>query len=91
MPEDFDRRGFIRRASIGAAAVGALTVAGSSVLGDASASAAPKKANEPVLDGSDVIAHVVDARTGEMSILVGEREVKVHNRDLAQQVMRVAR
>jgi len=94
MPEDFDRRNFIRRASMGAAAVGALTVAGGSVLGDvASAVAATPKAasTSELLDGSDVIAHVVNARTGEISILVGTREIQYRNRDLAQQLIRATK
>jgi hypothetical protein len=92
VPEDFDRRNFMRRASMGAAAVGALSVAGGSILGGAaSADAAtpPAAAPEgPVLDGSDVIAQVVDARAGVISILVGTREIKYVDRDLAQKLMR---
>jgi hypothetical protein len=94
MSEDFDRRSFMRRTSMGAAAVGALTVAGGSVFGDvASASAATPKAeptHEAVLDGSDVIAHVVNARTGEISILAGTKETKYIDRDLAQKLIRAA-
>jgi hypothetical protein len=92
LPDNFDRRSFIRRTSMGAAAVGALTVAGG-VFGDvASANAATAKPTpHEVLDGSDVIAHVVDARTGEISILAGTQEITLINRDLAQQLVRATR
>jgi hypothetical protein len=91
--EAVDRRGFIRRVSAGAAAVGTATVVGPALLGDSRASAVPaaRGSDQPVLDGTDVVAHVVDARTGEMSIMVGTREVKLVNRDLAQQLMRATR
>jgi hypothetical protein len=80
---------------MGAAAVGALSVAGESVFGGAATAnaAAPKPAakHQELLDGSDVIAHVVDARTGEISILVGTREITLINREMAQQLVRATR
>jgi hypothetical protein len=99
--EDFDRRSFIRRTSMGAAAAGALAVTGAGILGEASSAsaatpktAAPKTAeshDEALLEGSDVLAQVVNARTGEISILVGTREIKYINRGLAQELMRAAK
>jgi hypothetical protein len=84
----------MRRTSMGAAAAGALTVVGGSVFGDvASANAAAPKVAEKhhdVIEGSNVIAHVVNARTGEISILAGTKEIKYVNRELAQQIMRAA-
>jgi hypothetical protein len=94
MPENLDRRGFIRRASMGAVAVGAASVAGTGFLGDmSSANAATPAAtrHEDILDGADVLAQVVNARTGEMSILVDEREIKFYDRDLAQKLIRATR
>jgi hypothetical protein len=93
--EDFDRRTLIRRASLGAAATGALTIVGGGLFsGTASASAAPAKAEHKptdLLDGHDVLVHVLDARTGEISVLHGTREIKFIDRDLAQQLTRITK
>jgi hypothetical protein len=80
---------------VGAAAVGALAAGGTGLLsaGSSALAATPRssEAQEPIIDGSDVIAHVVDARRGKISILVGEREITYTNRRLAQELMRAAR
>lgn len=95
MTDNLDRRHFIRRTSMGAAAVGALAVTGGGVFAAPSAATAAVPAAEPppepVLDGSDIVAHVIDARSGQISILVGTREVNYVNRDLAQQLIRATR
>jgi hypothetical protein len=44
----------------------------------------PEHSHEPI------VAHVRNARTGELSLLVGEREVTVHDRDLAARIARAA-
>ena len=77
---------------MGAAAVGAMTVAGGSVLAEPALASTPHRANSahPVVDGSDVIAHVINARTGELTILAGDREFKVVDRDLAQRLIRLS-
>jgi hypothetical protein len=75
--------------------VGALAAGGTGLLsaGSSASAASPKRSesHEPIIDGSDVIAHVVDARRGTISILVGEREITLTNRRLAQELMRAAR
>jgi hypothetical protein len=94
MPDNLDRRSFIRRTSMGAAAVGAIAVSGVDLFSAAPANAATSAAHPvdaPVLDGADVIAHVVNARTGEIAILAGTREIKYVNREMAQQLMRATR
>lgn len=98
MPENFDRRSFIRRSSLSAAAVGAIGVTGGTILDAATpANAATTDPNgdavkaAPVLEGQDVVVHLHDARTGELSILSGDHEIHTFNRDLAQQLMRAAR
>jgi hypothetical protein len=79
---------------MGAAVAGAVATGGVGFLSSSGAAAATRSSSEdtfdgPVLDGSDVIAHVVDAKTGEISILVGTREIKYTNLDMAQQLVRV--
>ncbi len=90
MPENISRRRFIRRASVSAAAVGAVAAGGTSLLGAAGTADAAPAPEGPVLEGSGVIAHVVDAKKGEISILFGTREVTYTNRDMAQQLLRAA-
>ena len=94
MPDIISRRRFLRHASLGTAVVGAVAAGGASVFGAAgtasAASASPSSPDAPVLDGSGVIAHVTDARKGEISILVGTREIKYTNRDMAQQLLKAA-
>jgi hypothetical protein len=96
MPE-ISRRRFLRDASVGAAAVGAVAAGGAGVfaaIGGNSAGAAPlafsAESDTPALEGSGVLAHVDNAKTGEMTIFVGTKEIKFTSRDLAQQLLRAA-
>ena len=92
---DLSRRQFLRHASIGAAAAGVAAVGGTAVFtAISSAEAAPlafsASSDTPTLEGSDIFAHVVDAKTGQITILVGTKAVSYTNRDLAQQLLRAA-
>ena len=92
---DFTRRHFLRTASIGAAATGVIAAGGAGLLeAVGSAGAAPLAAESspatPTLEGSDIFAHVVDARSGEMTIFVGTKAVSYKNQDLAQLLLRAA-
>ena len=92
---DFTRRQFLRRASYGAAATGVIAAGGAGLLeAVGSAGAAPLAADSspasPTLEGSDIFAHVVDARSGEMTIFVGEKAVSYKNQNLAQQLLQAA-
>ena len=53
-------------------------------------SAADSSPATPALEGSDIFAHVVDARSGEMTIFVGTKAVSYKNQDLAQLLLRAA-
>jgi len=86
MSDKISRRLFFRHASAGAAAAGALAVGGMGVF-----TAAEGISSGPLLEGSGLIAHVVDAKKGTISILVGTRAITYTNRDMAQQLMRAAR
>ncbi len=87
MPEDLSRRRFFQQASVGVAAAGALAVGGAGIL----AAERVHASSGPLLDGSGVIAHVVDAKKGVISILVGTREIIYTNRDMAQELLRATR
>jgi hypothetical protein len=73
------RRAFVKR-SAGAAA--GATVIGALIADQAGAQA---------LDSDPVVAYVSDPRRGEISLMIGEREVSVRDRNLAAQIVRAAR
>jgi hypothetical protein len=75
------RRGFVKN-SAGAAA-------GVTVIGALAAEAA-----EARVDGAGkepIVAYVSDPRKGEISVMSGEREKKIRDRDLAARIRRAAR
>jgi hypothetical protein len=76
------RRGFVRN-SIAAAA-------GVTALGTLSTEVAQAQA-QPDPEAGPVIAHVRNARTGEISVMAGERTVTVQDRQLAASIARAAR
>lgn len=78
---DPTRRGFLVIAGAGAAAVGAATVA-------PAVGAAPVRA--PSEASGPLVAYVSDMQSGEVTLMVGEREVVVHDRDLAARLARAA-
>jgi hypothetical protein len=78
------RRGFLALAGAGAAGAAALAAAGPAAASGAEV-AGPAASREPL------VAHVRDPRTGEIAVLVGEREVVVHDRALAARLARIAR
>ncbi len=99
MPDNISRRRFLRQASVGTIAAGAVTVGGIDLLGGTASAAPvasphhPETASSPdtsVLEESGIVAHVTDAETGRISILVGTREISYTNRDMAQQLLRAA-
>jgi hypothetical protein len=77
---DSTRRGFVKNS---AAAAAGMTVVGALLTEEAQARVAAH-------DGP-VVAYVHDARTGEISVLAGDREVHVHDRKLAARIAGVAR
>lgn len=84
---DQSRRLFLKSASLGAAAVG---VAAAFPLVEASAaSAAAVERSGPVHEGP-LMAYVSDRRSGEVTVMVGEREVVRHDPDLADRLARLA-
>lgn len=79
------RRAFLGKVSAGAALLGVATA----VSGSVSASSAHTRAGAPDhsrLSNEPVVAYVRDARTGEISLLVGTREVTIRDPHLAAQL-----
>jgi anti-sigma factor RsiW len=73
---------------LGIAATGALAgAAGGAVLGAGATPAAPAST-----EGADgvVVAHVVDARTGDIDVYVGEQQVRIRDRSVAARLRSAA-
>jgi hypothetical protein len=92
---DVTRRQFLRHASLGAAVTGVLAAGGAGLFQAVSSSDATSLPFEsspatPTLEGSDVFAHVVDAKSGQITIFVGTKAISYTSPDLAQQLVRAA-
>ncbi len=75
------RRGFLTMAGAGAVAVGAASVAPAA----AGPAQAPADAQGPL------VVYVSDMQHGELTLMHGEREVVIHDRDLAARLAHAAR
>ncbi len=73
------RRGFVKNS---AATAAGMTVVGALLTEEAQARVA--------VHGGPVVAYVHDARTGEISVLASDREVRVRDRKLAARIANVA-
>jgi hypothetical protein len=97
MSASLSRRGFLAKSALGVAAGVAATVAATSGLATAgSLLAAPvatdTDANSDVTPiGEDVVAHVRNASTGEVSLMVGHSEIVYHDRALVGRLLKGAR
>ncbi len=78
---DLTRRGFVKSS--------ALTAAGMTAIGAIAAQAA--SAESGATDSEPVVAYVSDPRKGEISVMKGEREVKLRDRRLARELSRAVR
>jgi len=86
------RRGFIKKTSVGAVALGTMaTVPGMGM------TAAHAAAGHPATDltaaelREPLVAHVRNVASGEIAVMVGEREVIIQDRELAARLARAAR
>jgi hypothetical protein len=77
---DTTRRGFVKRSAAAAAGV---TVVGSVLAEQADAEAVP--------GSGPVVAYIREPRTGEISVMAGERQVKLHDRKIAARIARAAK
>jgi hypothetical protein len=76
-----------RRRFLGVVGAGAVT-AGATVLPDTAL--AQESRLRPESARESLVAHVVDPTSDEVSLLVGEREVVVHDRDLVTRLLNAA-
>jgi hypothetical protein len=92
MVSPLSRRSFLARSSVTIAAAGA-AVAVPARLGHAmdTADATPELTEEELASVAAMVIHVADAATGELSVMTGTREVRIRNRRLVAQLVRLAR
>ena len=98
--EPVSRRSFFKQAGAAVAIAGAASVAPLGVA-NALAGTTPKRevdareselsAAEHLTEGEDLVVHVANAKTGELHLFVGEREVLVHDRTMAARLVRATR
>ena len=77
---DSTRRGFVKNSA--AAAAGA-TVVGALLAEQADAKAAA--------GSGPIVAYIREPHTGEISVMAGERQVKLHDRKIAARIARAAK
>lgn len=80
---DTSRRKFLGVVGAGAAAAGAVTVV-------PSAAFAGQTQRKKDSASDSVVAYVKDAGSSELTLMVGEREVVVHDRDLVNRILNAA-
>ena len=93
--EPVSRRSFFKKAGAVAAVAGTMAVApmslASGVAGGAPAKETPLTPKEDLQGNESLVAHVKNARTGEISLFVGHSEVTLHDRKIAARLVRAAR
>lgn len=97
------RRVFLRNASLGAAAVGTVAVVGPSVFSAATASGAAASplaagASSGLLAsaprpsaGAEVMAHIIDDRSGTISLYAGTDKVVIKDRAITEALLKALR
>lgn len=78
----FTRRGLIKQSSLGAATAGALLAVPGLASGPAEAAAAASVA----LPTEPMAAYVRNAASGEVSLLIGRREIVIHDPELVRRL-----
>ena len=95
---DTSRRGFLAIAGVGAAGVAVASTAGVAALGSAAASS-PSSTKTKGTTGTDLpagaqgslVAYVTDVRNGQLSVLVGDREVVIHDQEIVARLAQAAK
>jgi hypothetical protein len=96
--KEVSRRMFFKQAGAAAAVAAVATtvaVGPSDVAGAAAGAETPKAADISPQDdlraGEHLVARVKNARTGEINLFIGQKEVTIHDRKVAARLIRAAR
>jgi len=84
------RRGFIKQTSVGAASLGVLAAVPSVALASHGHHGAEMALTKAEL-AEPMVAHVRNAATGEIAILVGTREIIIHDRAIVARLVKATR
>jgi hypothetical protein len=87
---DLTRRSFLKQTSVGAATLGLLSSL-PALAAIPESPQAPKPEVPAATFGDPMIAHVRDAATGEVALLVGAREIVFHDPGLVARLFKAAR
>jgi hypothetical protein len=77
-----------RRRFIGVVGAGAVTAGAATVLPDTALASEPQLG--PDSASESLVAHVADPHSDEVTLMLGEREVVVHDRDLVTRLLNAA-
>jgi poly(3-hydroxybutyrate) depolymerase len=86
---EISRRTFLTRSA--AVAAGAAAVAAAGIPEVARAAARPASDTDAAADSGDTVVAYVRAGGGDVTLMVGEREVVANDRELARRIRRAAR
>jgi hypothetical protein len=89
--QDINRRTFFKQAGVVAATAGAVAVVPGSIAPTAAGAATRPLSEQEAARSAPIVAHVTDAKTGGITLYVGTREVKIHDREVAARIVRAAR
>jgi hypothetical protein len=95
--EEVSRRVFFKKAGAVAAGAAVASTLAAGPLGLASVAGAESHREVPIAPqddlrvGEHLIARVKNARTGEINLFIGQREVTIHDRKIAARLIRAAR
>lgn len=81
------RKNFLEQASVGAAAAAAFVAMPGYALARESAPASTRHAGTAAF-GGPILAHVRNAETGEIAVMFGTSEVIIHDRAVANRLLR---
>ena len=93
--EPVSRRTFFKRAGAVAVVAGGVAVTpmglGGALAGASQVKDAPLAPEEELHSTEELIAHVKNTKSGEISLFVGQREVTIHDRTMAARLVRATR
>ena len=93
--EEVSRRLFFKQAGAAAAVAAVATVAPVGLASAVAGAETPKvpelAPHEDLATGENLVAHVKDAKSGEISLFIGKEEVTIHDRQIATRLIRATR
>jgi len=93
--EPVSRRSFFKQAGAAAAVAGTIVAAPLSITGAIASAVSPDERaltpKEDLRHNEELVAHVKNSRSGEISLFLGHREVTIRDRKIAARLVRAAR